>query len=288
MKKFCFLILCAGFLFWDLAGAVRVTRAKISLGSSFRLPAGSLANFEFLVENPSPVPCRVMIRLRQAEAYLPGGNNNSPEVFVPGKSSVVYTLPVHLESAEKYNYEIFVNGIKQKSSVLQNCLVRLTGFQDFCIGLLNDSSDLTDGLYFKNAKSRSSIYNIRSSDAPRRKELYDHLRLLVIAKPDFSSMSAEQYSAILEYVYSGGTVVFADPEGALQAAATPLKAILPLEITGIHRIHDPEAFSFFSGVKVKELPRDGVAFLCGVPGSERQITSILTLQGFPVLSQMRS
>ena len=82
-------------------------------------------------------------------------------------------------------------------------------------------------------------------------------------------------------------MVFADPEGALQAAATPLKAILPLEITGIHRIHDPEAFSFFSGVKVKELPRDGVAFLCGVPGSERQITSILTLQGFPVLSQMR-
>ena len=288
MKRFLFLILCTGLLAGaDLAGGVRVTRAKITLGSSFRLSGGSMANFEFAVENTDHTPCRVMIRLRQAEAYLPSGNNNSPEVYVPGKSSVVYSVPVHLDNTEKYTYEVFVNGIKQRSNVLQNCLVRLNSLQDFCIGVLNDHSEQTDGFYFKNPSSRSAIYNLRASNAPRRKELYDALRVLVIARPDFPSMSAEQYSAILEYAFSGGTVVFADPEGTLQAAQTPLNVLLPLDITGLYKIHDPESFHFFPHAKVRTLPREGVPFLAGTVRPDKKVTPLLSFHGFPVLTQMR-
>ena len=288
MKRIWFLILCTGLLAGaDLAGGVRITRSKITLGSSFRLSGGSMAHFEFLVENTDPSPCRVMIRLRQTDSYLASGNNNSPEVSVPGKSSVVYSVPVHLDSSEKYTYEIFVNGIKQRSNVLQNCLVKLTPMQDFCMGLLNDNSEQTDGFYFKTPAGKSAVYNLRASNAPRRKELYESLRLLVIARPDFSAMSAEQYSAVLEYAFSGGTVIFADPEGTLQAAQTPLKALLPLEIRGLYHLHDPADFSFFSDAKVHALPREGVPFLAGTIRPDREVTTLFSIRGFPVLTQMR-
>jgi hypothetical protein len=68
-------------------------------------------------------------------------------------------------------------------------------------------------------------------------ELKD-LTALVIVDLDYSRYSARQYRAMLDYVYQGGILIFADPTSLVQAVNTPLVELLPVHPVRIRKVKD--------------------------------------------------
>jgi hypothetical protein len=76
-------------------------------------------------------------------------------------------------------------------------------------------------------KDKMNVTTFSSSSAPDSVLQLRDAQALFVSKPDFSKLGARQVRAIKEYVAQGGTLIFANPEGALAAAKSPLAELLP-------------------------------------------------------------
>ncbi|MBQ9338677.1 MAG: hypothetical protein IJS14_15420 [Lentisphaeria bacterium] len=217
--------------------AVQVQHGKIVLGNSFQFSSNSPAEFECLVVNPDPKPHRIMIRLQSAGSFGPGQNVNSPEFEVPPRCSMTCRVPVRIGSDEKYSFAVYEDGVRRPGSVMNECEIKFPDNRHAGVGFLNDLGDIP-GNFKQNKFLSRPLFQVgfRGGTLPRHREIFRLLHALLILHPDFSVWTSEQFAAVLEYAADGGLVVFADPDGILAAAKTPLAELLPVIPAGIRLI----------------------------------------------------
>ena len=269
------------------AGAVKVSEGKIVLGSSFQMSAASPAEFECRITNPDPKPHRVMIRLIPGDSYAAGVNNCSPEVVIPPQASAVYRFPFYVGSEEKYRYSVFEDGVRQPGSAISECTVKILEHQITGVGILNDLG-VPPGAFKHNRFLRRQLVPVsfRAGTLPENSEIYRSLYALIAVQPDFSLYTSEQFSALLQYVADGGLLIFADPEGALAAASTPLAELLPVQPLEIRTVPSPKHLP--DGKKQADGPSPHeIKFLNSVALADQPGGMFPSLYGFPLLRERR-
>ena len=235
MKKYVVSAAAAGLIFLlPAAAGVKVSEGKIQLGTSFQLTSGSPAEFECRIVNPDPKPHRVMIRLMPAGNYPVMSNSNSPETIIPPCTDALFRFPVFPGTEDTFSFRVFEDGVRQPNSTFNTCSLRVPDNRTGMVGILNDFGN-TPGGFKQNRYLRKPLIPVifRAGKLPRHSGLYRSLTALIVVEPDFSRYTAEQFAAILEYVSGGGILIFADPQGTLAAASTPLAELLPVVPLGI-------------------------------------------------------
>ncbi|MBO4649324.1 MAG: hypothetical protein J5806_14340 [Lentisphaeria bacterium] len=265
--------------------AVQVSEGKILLGNSFQIPNSAIADFECRITNPDPKPHRVMIRLRPDHQYG-SVNINSPEIRIPPRTTTMIRFPVQLSNDEKYQFSVYQDGSRRPESTINNCSVKIPENRVGMVGILNDDGDAPGGFKQNRFLYRSlAPVSFRAGSLPDHGRCYQLLHALIVCRPDFSQYTSEQYTAILEYVANGGLLVFADPEGALAAASTPLAELLPVIPLGIRMIPVPDQLA--GGNPRKETNPPEIKFLDSIPKNDRKGAAVFSLSGFPVLYECR-
>ena len=279
--------IAAALLLLTAAGAgasVQVSEGKLVLGTSFQVPNYAVADFECRITNPDPRPHRVMIRLRPDHQYG-SVNINSPEITIPPRVTTMIRFPVQLANDEKYQFSVYQDGSRRPESTINNCSVKIPENRLGLVGILNDNGDAPGGFKQNRYLHRSLVpVSFRTGSLPNHSRQYQQLHALVVCEPDFSRYSSEQYAAILEYVAGGGLLVFADPEGALAAALTPLAELLPVIPLGIRMIPVPDQLA--GGKERRETNPPEIKFLDSIPKSGRG-AAVFSLSDFPALYECR-
>ena len=217
--------------------AVQVQHGRILLGNAFQFSSNTPAEFECRIVNPDPKPHRVMIRLQSASGFTVGQNVNSPEFEIPPRCAMTCRVPVWSGSDEKVTFSVYEDGVRRPSSVGNECEMKFPDNRTAGVGVLNDLGEVP-GNFKQNRFLSRSLFTVsfRGTSLPRHRAIYRSLHALLILHPDFSLWTSEQFAAVLEYVADGGLAVFADPEGIVAAADTPLAALLPVMPNGIRLI----------------------------------------------------
>ncbi len=275
------------FLGTDLYGSVKVSRGKILYGNSFRTIANSWGVFECLIENPDPRPRKVMIRLRGADGYSAMMNSNSLETEVPAGTSLLFRAPVFLDNSEKYAFDVFEDGIRRPNSFDYSCSVKLLSARQELVGILGDNENTLGG-FNDHPQFSQTLFPVafRANSVPDNRNVFQSLRALIVCCPDFRSYTSAQFSAILEYVVNGGTLVFADPEGTLAAAGTPLNVLLPVQPLRVRKISSlAGAETLFSGIRINGLRGREILFADSTEAGKPGVT-FARHEGFPLYREM--
>ncbi len=275
------------FLGTDLYASVKVSRGKILYGNSFRTIANSWGVFECQIENPDPRPRKVMIRLRGADGYSAVMNSNSLETEVPAGTSLMFRAPVFLDNSEKYAFEVFEDGIRRPNSFDYTCSVKLLSGRQELVGILGDNENTLGG-FTEHPQFSQTLFPVafRANNVPLNRNVFQSLRVLIVCSPDFRSYTSEQFSAILEYVANGGTLVFADPEGTLAAAGTPLNVLLPVQPLRVRKISSLEGVeALFPGLRINGLRGREILFADSTDAGKPGVT-FARHEGFPLYREM--
>lgn len=268
-----------------LAARVSVTEGKIQLGSSPQISNNAPAEFECRIVNPDPRPHRIMIRLSPGN-YGSSMNSCSPEIIVPPRSNILFRQPFFPGNDEKFTFSVFEDGVRQPNSAMNECSVKFADTRMTGVGILNDDGDAPGG-FKQNPYLNSPVFpvNFRAENLPRHSELYRTLCGLIVVKPDFTKYTAEQFAAVQEYVMNGGLLIFADPEGILAAASTPLAELLPVVPLGIRLV--PSADLQRKRKNRREVNPHEIKVLDSVEKSGRKVLSVSSGSPFPLFQESR-
>ena len=273
------------FFMLPLAARVSVTEGKIQLGNSPQLSNNTPAEFECRIVNPDSRPHRIMIRLSPGN-YGSSMNSCSPEIIVPPRSNLLFRQPFFPGNDEKFTFSVFEDGVRHPNSAMNECSVKFADNRMTGVGILNDEGDAPGG-FKQNPYLDRPVFpvNFRAENLPRHSELYRSLCGLIVVKPDFSKYTAEQFAAVQEYVMNGGLLIFADPEGTLAAASTPLAELLPVEPLGIRLV--PSADLQRKRKKRREVNPHEIKVLDSVEKSGRKVRSMSSSSPFPLFQESR-
>ena len=268
-----------------LAARVSVSEGKIQLGNSPQLSNNAPAEFECRIVNPDSRPHRIMIRLSPAN-YGSSMNSCSPEIIVPPRSNLLFRQPFFPGNDEKFTFNVFEDGVRHPNSAMNECSVKFADNRMTGVGILNDEGDAPGG-FKQNPYLNLPVFpvNFRAENLPRHSELYRSLCGLIVVKPDFAKYTAEQFAAVQEYVMNGGLLIFADPEGTLAAASTPLAELLPVEPLGIRLV--PSADLQRKRKKRSEVNPHEIKVLDSVEKSGRKVQSMSSGSPFPLFQESR-
>ncbi|OGV37668.1 MAG: hypothetical protein A2020_14955 [Lentisphaerae bacterium GWF2_45_14] len=217
---------------------INVSGASIRSGYSLRVPRYGYGALSCRIENGDKVPHNVSIKLIMEDGFGQSQNNLFTEsLAVPAFTSMNYESPVMLESSERCRIEAFVDG-KRLSGTDQQIIVKLLSGKDIQIGILNDDTEASFGPFVQLPEYKDKYFSVDFSAETCPSEWFrlKDLTALIVTKPDLQKYSSSQFQAILDYVYQGGTIIFAEPETALKAAKTPLAELLPVIPLRIRRI----------------------------------------------------
>lgn len=271
----------------DLSASVKVSRGKVLYGSSFRATPNSWGVFECLIDNPDPRPRKVMIRLRPADGYSTVMNSNSLETEVPAGTSLVYRAPVYLENSEKYEFDVFEDGIRRPNSADYSCSVKLLSGRQELIGILGDKGNSIGG-FNEHPLFSQQLFPVafHGGNSPDFRNSFQALRALIVCNADFGRFTSAQFAAIEEYVANGGTLIFADPEGALAAAGTPLNALLPVQPLRVRPVTSLDGLgTLFPGLRINGLRGKEILFLDSTEAGKPGVT-FARHEGFPLYREM--
>lgn len=70
---------------------------------------------------------------------------------------------------------------------------------------------------------------LRAAETPSHWLDYERATVVLLGLPDYDAMTHAQYQALLDFVQSGGTLVWLHPDSILAARATPLADLLPIQ-----------------------------------------------------------
>ncbi len=76
-----------------------------------------------------------------------------------------------------------------------------------------------------------------AAQAPAHWFDYERAAMVLLGQPDFDAMSHHHYQALRDYVQGGGTLVWLHPGSIIDAMATPLADLLPVEPLTLRRMH---------------------------------------------------
>lgn len=234
-KIFCFILLV-----FSIAGdiAAQQQQSKVKLGGaalrsgySLRVSRYGYGELSCTIENGDSVAHNVSLKLIMEEGFGQSQSNLFTEaVLVPPHTSMIYQSPVMAENSERCRVEAFVDG-KRLSGNDQQIIIKLLSGKDVQIGSLNDDPDTSFGSFVQLPEYKDKYFSVdfSASTCPSEWFRFKDLTALIVMKPDFRKYSAAQFQAVLDYVYQGGTIIFADPESAIKAAETPLVDLLPVK-----------------------------------------------------------
>lgn len=257
---------------FPLAAKPIVDRASLRYGFSPRIKRYSWGVLGCRIQNPDSKAYNVEIRFVDATR---GAINHktvfADTVYIPPKTVIHYKTPVMTEDAEEYSLEIFVDG-KQQKKVDSFIISLISGTSSYLV-ILNDSDDVSLGAFATSPefKGQYALSNFMARNPPAPWTLIKKAACVVIVRPDYSKYSTEAYQAVLDYVQQGGNVIFADPQGAMEASKTPLSVLLPVSPIRFRKVTTmdpmsklfPEFKSFKKPVDFLEAAPlgDGVNFL---------------------------
>lgn len=253
---------------------------RLLYGNSPRLQANSWAYFEFRVKNPDAVPVRVQLVLHPKDqrnlTIFETMLDLAPQV------SLRYRTLVTAGTTEAYTAELYVGGNRVKS---EEVVSRLGAATDRQLLFINDALEMEYGNFAKNAGIKGKFASVfcRAANVPQQWAGYDRAHLVTLMRPDFAGMQQRQYQALLEYVAQGGTLIFGDPQGVLEAADTPLRPLLNVAPLRVRPIEQLTALTALGGSTIT-WPA-GEPFLESVPVGEGVTT--LAQGEFPVVRWSR-
>lgn len=258
------LLACLLLFALDVAAAVKVDRARIGAGpASMRVPRYGWCQFSCAVENTDAVERKVQLRIVSGEGQQT--NIFTEGVNVPAKCRILLRAPVLVESSERYSLEIFVDGRKLPSSRENEMVLKIFTNKVIQIAILDDSGESLGAFnQLPSFKDKLNIVNFSAAWAPDNYLQYKDSQALVICRPVLSRLNARQVRAIFDYVARGGTIVFADPKGALEAAKSPLAGLLPLTPLRVRQVDNVPALAKLSK-SYKGFDGRAVDLLEGVP-----------------------
>ncbi len=219
---------------------VKVSQPTIRQGGTLRVQRYSVAILKCKIANPDPKPHKVMLRLLADSGYS-GNQKNfySDVVAVPAKTEIIYETPVVVETSEKYSLEAYMDGQKLYGGS-DSTLLKLLPIRSFQIGMLNDSGERSFGSFNQLPEFKKKVFTMSMAQHtfPENWLPLRELQAIVVVEPDLKDYTAAQYQALLDYVYQGGTVIFANPEILPEIAKTPWADLLPVQPVRIRKIKD--------------------------------------------------
>lgn len=224
------------FSFWDLAAAISVSRIMLKNGSSLQSSVDSYAVLECQIDNPDKKDCELELILQAAERNFSEDNVNSWRVHIPAKSSLYFRGNVKIARQENYELTVYANKVRLGRKADQSLQIKLADAQKRFIGIWNDSGNSPGGLSkHKHLKDKLfAVFYSKNSFPVSARQLQD-CRSLLIIRPDFKQYTSKDFAFILEYAANGGSVIFADPRGVLEASKTPLSIMLPVIPLGVRK-----------------------------------------------------
>jgi len=256
-----------------------VDRASLRYGFSPRIKRFSWGILSCRIQNPDNKPSNIEIRFVDSNR---GAINHksvfADSVYVPPKTIIQYKAPVMTEDAEEYRLEVFIDGQEQKKG--DSFIISLISGNSAYMAILNDSEETSLGSFATapQFKGQYALSNFIARNPPAPWVLLKKAACVVIVRPDFSRYTTEGYQAILDYVQQGGNVIFADPQGAIEASKTPLSVLLPIVPLRMRKISKLDSLSkFIPEFKNFKKPTD---FLESVPVGDG--VNLVEQNGMPV------
>src|SRR5690606_9919617 len=140
---------------------------------------------------------------------------------IDGQADLRARMLVTIGTVEAYEVELYMNG---NLITKEEVLLKLGSPNDATIYFVNDELDLEYGNFAKNKDldGRFKTTFVRADRLPISWNGYDHVHMIVLMRPDYAAMSQRQMDAIVDFVGRGGTVLFDDPQGIVEASETRL------------------------------------------------------------------
>ena len=243
-----FRILCAWLISATaLFAAVELKNVSLQYGTSPRMLQRSWAFFNYRVVNTEDEAVTVEVLLRPKDQR--NTTVYSKQLTVGPKADLRARMLVTIGTVESYDVELYRDGnLLTKEEVL----MKLGSPNDQTIYFVNDELDLEYGNFAKNKSldGRFKTTFVRADRLPEFWNGYDHVHMIVLMRPDYATMSQRQMDAIVDYVSRGGTVLFDDPHGLVEARQTRLGELLNVQPLRIRRIERLTALHAIGGTDV--------------------------------------
>jgi hypothetical protein len=209
----------------EVSAEPKIASAVIHYGVSLRVPKNAWAYFVYTLDNPDTEPAEVRLVLTPVDQHNMTIYEHTV-TLLPGTRYQWRTL-VTIGSVEEYEAKIFMGGNELES---KTAACRLTMEKDRIVMFMNDDADTSSGSFHKNEDLDADYLNAftRAFESPTHWAAYDRVHMLVMVRPDYQAMSARQVMAVRDFVARGGTLLFTDPMGVMEAYDSPLQDLLPV------------------------------------------------------------
>ncbi|MBP5183439.1 MAG: hypothetical protein J6331_10490, partial [Lentisphaeria bacterium] len=187
----------------------------------------------------------------------------------------------------KYELAVFCDGKRQGRKPDHSIQVQLAGAQEKMIGIWNDSGNPPGGFSrYEHFKDKFFAVPIGRNTFPLSGRQLADCSILLIVRPDYDQYTARDFSLVLEYAANGGTVIFMDPKGILEAAETPLGILLPVIPLGVRKSASCDFLSLlFPDLPHKKLPPCHEAELLESCEGDREGVTFCSYGPFPLFRQ---
>ena len=252
---------------------------SIRYNNSARIPYHSWATVSYTVSNPGGKDADVLIRV------TPMGQRNvtiyETALTVGAGLQYAFHNPITIGTVDSYAVDMFLDRNLVTDQNARLTVIRLANLTDHFIIFINDDTDLTYGLFSKNENLDATYVNALNAvdKAATHFASYDNAHIVVLYRPNFNRMTTRQYTALLDYVARGGTLIFGDPGGALAAWDTPLRKCMPITPLRVRQLERLDALTSLGG-KPAFWP-EGIQFLESLPRGDGLTT--LTHEDFPLV-----
>ncbi len=233
----CIFALFAG-TFAVCSADLEISGAVISGGGFMRVfRPDSTAYCELTLKNQTGKKQEFIVCVQSAKEKSNPDACFSKSFTVPPKTVCRRKMTVRLDGSPLYyiSAEIFPEALKTAELETQALYVKnidpKTGEQEKLYLIVRDRpSEL--GAFVRQSAFFGKVYAfpMSSAEMPPDLPVLEHFNAVMIHGADYAKWDAARFDALRQYVQKGGTLLFASPEDAEKAQATPLAELLPAEI----------------------------------------------------------
>jgi hypothetical protein len=213
-----------------------LSRSSIKVGMSPRVQKNTWATLHCTIDNPDSKSYEGYLRLVDEGSFMGRRTVFSERFMIPANASLKYSTDIMVEDSENFHVELYIED-KKVPGIDSVIIKTMTDKEEqFCV--LNDSASNSMGAVNQLDSFKKKCFQVQLSykEVPFHWASLKSFVAIVVLKPDFKGYSSRQFRAIIDYVRQGGIIIFADPQGTLEAANTPLSELLPVNPLRIRKI----------------------------------------------------
>ncbi|NLF18609.1 MAG: hypothetical protein GX595_15360, partial [Lentisphaerae bacterium] len=218
----------------SLAAGPRLAAASLRFGGSPRLPVAEWASLNYRLENPDGRTVTVRLSVR-ATAHARAVFER--EVVLPPRTVLSGQELITADASEEYIVSLFEG--TQRLERTQLPVRAMDQPQAAAVVVLNDGAETSNASALARLAGLDTSVNVTTMSArqaPHHWAVYGHTRLVLVLQPNYRELTSAQFEAVNQHVQRGGTVLFGEPHGTLEAADTPWSGLLPVLPSGVRRV----------------------------------------------------